>query len=131
MIYYISSFIDDLYNKKMFEYTALNEKYTLTPEQYIFPKEHRQSGHMRQNLTATEIFQLRQSIELRILEILGVRGINESNGAWKKITADQLANALDIEKGYIFPICITNIMKIHHWTNVFIHQGFIGNYWLS
>ncbi len=76
------------------------------------------------------IFQLRQSIELRICEILGIKAVVNEKNEFAKITADRFLEVKSLEDNYIFPVKKSIILKIHKWSNLFIHRGFVDDYWL-
>lgn len=75
------------------------------------------------------IFLIRQGIELRIIEILGIMDINmKEDNSLVKITPDRLLTLL--KKPQIkLPIAYNIIEKIHSWTNLYVHRARIYDYW--
>lgn len=75
------------------------------------------------------IFLIRQGIELRIIEILGIISINNrKDNSMVKVPPDKL---LDILKNpqIKLPIEYSIIKKIHSWTNLYVHRAKIHDYW--
>ena len=76
------------------------------------------------------IFQLRQAIEIRMLEILGIDSIVEDDGLPKKITGNAFFDIPNLTDFVIFPLDLSNIKKIYSWTNLYVHMALCNNYWL-
>lgn len=155
MLFDVSSFFDELYQWKMERYKQLEAHDMLLDKGYkIFSQQYRQKASMRKRLMAMDIyrtsqsisnryiyrndiavvpvsiFQLRQAIEIRILEIIGIYSIVKSDGIPEKITANSFLEIPELTESIIFPVEKSAIIKIYTWTNIFIHQGIVGTYWL-
>lgn len=76
------------------------------------------------------IFQLRQAIEIRMFEILGIDSIVEDDGLPKKIPGNVFLDFPDLTNSVIFPVDFSNIKKIYSWTNIYVHMAICNNYWL-
>lgn len=78
----------------------------------------------------TSVFLIRQSIELKIKNSLGIDYILNDFGLMEKIPGDNLINFVYNNKNISFSIINKSIIKkIHKWTNYFIHGGFIIYIW--
>lgn len=154
MIFDMSAFFDEMYSWKQVEYIEFDKQSGLDDNHKIFLKNNRQKAFMRKQFMALDIlqaskmivnryfyrndisvvpvaiFQLRQAIEIRILEVLGVYRIEKANGIPEKITANTFLEIKDLEVGIVFPIPKSAIEKIYTWTNLYIHQGIASSYWL-
>lgn len=90
----------------------------------------RSIGHFA--IMPTTIFLLRQAIEIRLKNALGIDIITNKNGKLIRITGEKLLPLIKDGKttGNIeFPIEISVVEKIHKWTNHYIHGGFIPYTW--
>lgn len=56
--------------------------------------------------------------------------IEKEDGIPEKITANSFLKLPDIEKNIIFPVEIGNLKKIYTWSNLYVHLGVSGEYWL-
>lgn len=154
MTFDVSKFFDDMYGWKRLRYEELVNKNMLEPEKILFTCQNRQRAFMRKTLSARDvlgasqqiicrymyrddisvvpvaIFQLRQAIEIRVLEILGIYGIQKDDGTPEKITANSFFEMPDLQKYIIFPVDIVNLKKIYTWSNSYVHMGLRGDYWL-
>ncbi|WP_297286232.1 hypothetical protein [uncultured Brachyspira sp.] len=80
----------------------------------------------------SSVFLIRQSIELKLKNMLGIDYIiNYDNGKLVKIPGDRLLNFAFKNKNIKVPDTLESdiIKKIHDWTQIFIHGGFIINIW--
>ena len=82
------------------------------------------------SIVPVAIFQLRQAIEIRLLEILKIGRIQKEDGTPEKITANSFLELPGIDNNIVFPVEISNLKKIYTWTNMFVHLGVCGEYWL-
>ena len=154
MMFDISQFFDEMYCWKMVRYKELLEKDMIEQKDVLFSCQVRQRASRRRGLSSRDIFrasqqvvnryiykddisvvpvaifQLRQVIELRLLEILGISMIEKEDGIPEKITANSFLKLPDIEKNIIFPAEIGNLKKIYTWSNLYVHLGVSGEYWL-
>lgn len=75
------------------------------------------------------IFLIRQGIELRIIEILGILNINmKEDNSLVKVSPDKLLIILKNSQIKL-PMAYSIIEKIHSWTNLYIHRARIYDYW--
>lgn len=154
MTFDVSQFFDEMYCWKMARYKELVSQNMIEQNQLLFTCQIRQKASKRKVLCARDIlgasqqivsryiykddisivpvaiFQLRQAIEIRLLEILKICRIQKEDSTPEKITANSFLELPDIEKYIVFPIQISNLKKIYTWTNVFVHLGVCGEYWL-
>lgn len=79
-------------------------------------------------LGSTSVFLIRQSIELRIKNALGILYIFDENG-FSKISGESFVDILIDDPTIHFPMEKSLLLKIHRWTNYFIHGGFIPEVW--
>lgn len=77
------------------------------------------------------VFLIRQSIELKIIEILGIKNINEKvDNSMIKVPADKLFPIFEKRStDIILPIPYSIIKRIHKWTNLYVHRSKIYDYW--
>ncbi len=78
----------------------------------------------------TSVVLIRQAIDLRIKNAFGINTINNADGSIKRLPAERLIelvkrNQKDIE----FPIKLSLLLKIHKWTQYYIHGGIIPDSW--
>lgn len=79
----------------------------------------------------TSVVLIRQFIEIRIKNALGIRTIHEKDGRIKRIPADKLIAIIEKYRNEIeFPIKISLLKKIHNWTQYYIHGGMIPESWI-
>lgn len=79
------------------------------------------------------VFQLRQLIEIRMLECLGIKGIYTDVKFEKlntRITGNHLLDIPEIKDGIIFPVSISTLKKIYGWACGYVHRGLVDNYWM-
>lgn len=77
----------------------------------------------------TAAFLLRQAIELRIKNCLGIYVIYDKSGMPAKITPDTFIDFIYDNNKIIFPIKKSILKKIHSWTNYYIHGGILPELW--
>lgn len=154
MTFDVSQFFDEMYCWKMARYEELVRENMIEQQQLLFSCQIRQKASKRKVLCARDIlgasqqivsryiykddisivpvaiFQLRQAIEIRLLEILKIGRIQKEDGTPEKITANAFLELPGIDNNIVFPIEISNLKKIYTWTNVFVHLGVCGEYWL-
>jgi len=79
----------------------------------------------------TSIFLIRQSIELRLKNALGILNILDSEQHPIKIKSDFFVNFIKENISYFeFPIEFSILNKIFKWTNLYIHTGIFNYIWL-
>lgn len=77
----------------------------------------------------TATFLLRQAIELRIKNALGVYVIFDSKGNPAKISPDTFIDFIYDNAKIEIPIKKSILRKIHSWTNYYIHGGILPELW--
>jgi hypothetical protein len=76
------------------------------------------------------VFLIRQSIELKIKNALGINYILDKNGYMTKIPGDKLMEFFFNNKNIELPNIKKSIVrKIHNWTQYFVHGGYVLNIW--
>jgi hypothetical protein len=154
MLVDISTFSGDMYRWKSTIYQKLKRYGMIEENAELFVVQYLPKARRRTRLMATEIlhasqqivsrhlylndmspvpvaiFQLRQAIEIRMLEILGIDSIVEDDGLPKKITANVFFDLPGLTDSIIFPVNLSNIKKIYSWTNIYVHMAICNNYWL-
>jgi hypothetical protein len=76
------------------------------------------------------VFLIRQSIELKIKNALGINFIQDSNGAMLRIPGDKFMKFFFDNKEIELPNIKKSIVrKIHNWTQYFVHGGYVLNLW--
>lgn len=73
-------------------------------------------------------FLIRQAIELRVKNALGINAIFYDFN-FLKITPDKFIDFITNHKEIIFPIKKSILKKIHNWTNHYIHGGIMPEVW--
>lgn len=154
MLIDISAFNDEMYRMKAAFYKELKKQRMMDEDTNLFVAKCRPRMCRRTRLMASEIlhasqqvvsrhlylndmspvpvaiFQLRQAIEIRMLEILGIDSIVEDDGLPKKITGNVFLDIPQMTGSVIFPLKLSNIKKIYSWTNIYVHLAICNNYWL-
>ncbi len=77
----------------------------------------------------TAAFLLRQAIELRIKNCLGIYVIYDKSGMPAKITPDTFIDFIYDNDKITIPIKKSILRKIHSWTNYYIHGGMLPELW--
>jgi hypothetical protein len=77
----------------------------------------------------TSAFLIRQSIELRVKNALGINVIFNKNGALLKLRPDLLIDFLYSKSQITVPVKKSIVTKIHKWTNYYIHGGLLPEVW--
>jgi hypothetical protein len=76
------------------------------------------------------VFLIRQAIELKIKNALGINFILDQNGAMRKIPSDRLMDFFfDNNKIELPDVKKSIVRKIHNWTQYFVHGGYVLNIW--
>lgn len=81
-------------------------------------------------LGPTSIFLIRQSIELWLFDIFNIDILLDQNGKPIKLQPEKLFNLID-NKGLKvkLPVSKSAIQKIHTWTQVYVHKGWLTYIW--
>lgn len=75
------------------------------------------------------LFQIRQSIEIRLWEIFGIQWFTDKNDDPAKVIADKLMELDGLDKNIDLHVKISNLKLIYKWTNVYVHAGITHKYW--
>jgi hypothetical protein len=76
------------------------------------------------------VFLIRQSIELKIKNALGINYIADNKGAMLRIPGDKFMDFFFNNSKIELPDIKKSIVrKIHNWTQYFVHGGYILNLW--
>ncbi|MDP8210897.1 MAG: hypothetical protein P9M05_08785 [Candidatus Stygibacter australis] len=79
----------------------------------------------------TSIFLIRQSIELKIKNVLGIVNITDQNGEAIPIKQKIFVEFIkDNSDKITFPIDYKVMEKIYEWTNLYIHHGIFDSIWV-
>lgn len=79
----------------------------------------------------TSILLIRQSIELRIKNALGIEDIFDEKGNLVKIPSTYFIDIINNNQDkIIFPIKISILLKIYNWTQYYVHGGYAPNTWV-
>lgn len=154
MLYDVSEFFDVLYQFKQEEYIKWFQEGTIEEGHMLFTMQYRHRAKKNKLYSSKDIlrasnqiknrylykddiaavpvviFQMRQIIELRMLEILGIRAIVTDDGLLEKITANTFLNMKNFATDVITPIEVGTLKKIYTWTCIYVHRGLSGEYWL-
>ena len=74
------------------------------------------------------VFLIRQAIELKVKNCLGINVIRDKDGRMIKMTSDKLIDFLYTNDNITLPYVPKSLLKkVHAWTQIFIHGGFVIN----
>lgn len=154
MLYDVSQFFDELYYFKQTEYMKQLQEGKIEEEQMLFLEIFRQKASKKRLYSSNDIlrasnqiknrylykddtatvpvviFQMRQIIELRMMEILGIKAIVTDAGLLEKITANTFLDMKDFATDVIMSVDKGTLKKIYAWTCEYVHRGLSGEYWL-
>lgn len=82
------------------------------------------------SFSSASIFLIRQSIETKILNCLGIYNIVDINGKPQKFRIDSLVEFISENNNIEFPIEKSLLLKITKWTNIYIHRGVMDYHWV-
>lgn len=75
---------------------------------------------------------LRQSIEIKLKNMIGLQGVTNINGGFKLVSISSLLEFFKNNKKFlIFPVGIETLKSINTWTNTFVHTGVTPFCWQS
>lgn len=78
----------------------------------------------------TSVFLIRQAIELRIKNALGIRTITDTNGEIQKVSGEKLLPLLTEKPEMVeLPVDPSLLPKIWGWSNYWVHGGFAPYTW--
>ena len=78
----------------------------------------------------TAIFLIRQAIEIRIKNVLGIDYITDDKGKMLKLPGEIFIEIIKTNSDDIlFPVKTSIVLKIHNWSNYYIHGGTLPNIW--
>jgi len=79
-------------------------------------------------LSPSSIFLIRQSIELWLKEIFGIRFVTDGNDKLIRLQPERLFELID-KKSVTIPVSKSVIQKIHQWTQAYVHAGWLTFAW--
>jgi len=79
--------------------------------------------------SSASVFLIRQAIETKILNSLGIYNIVDYNNEPAKFKFEKLVEFITKNKNIEFPIQKSLLLKIAKWTNVYIHRGIMQYHW--
>ena len=79
--------------------------------------------------SSASVFLIRQAIETKILNSLGIYNIVDYNNEPAKVKFEKLVEFITKNKNIEFPIQKSLLLKIAKWTNVYIHRGIMQYHW--
>ncbi|HFQ5238320.1 TPA: hypothetical protein ACGUS9_004247, partial [Vibrio vulnificus] len=75
---------------------------------------------------------IRQSIEIRLKNMIGLEKIEKVGGGFKFVPINSLLEFFSNNPNFIeFPVCIGLLKAINTWTNTFVHSGVVPFCWQS
>ena len=75
---------------------------------------------------------IRQAIEIKVKEVIGIQGIEKEGGGFSFVPISDLIKFLVEDKKYLnLPINIRYLEYINTWTNTFVHTGIVPFFWQS
>lgn len=76
---------------------------------------------------------IRQSIEIKLKNMIGLQGVTNKKGGFKLVTISALLEFFkeSEEEFLIFPVPIETLKSINSWTNTFVHTGVAPFCWQS
>lgn len=81
------------------------------------------------SLSSVPVFLIRQAIETKILNSLGIGAILDSNDQPSKFRLDDIVTFVYSNPNIHIPIKKSVLLKIFKWTNTYIHQGVMNYHW--
>lgn len=75
---------------------------------------------------------IRQSIEVRLKNMIGLEKVEKIDGGFKFIPINSLLDFFANNTDFIeFPVCLSLLKAINTWTNTFVHTGVVPFCWQS
>lgn len=75
---------------------------------------------------------IRQSIEIKLKNMIGLEKIEKVGGGFKFVPISSLLDFFANNTGFInFPVCLNLLKAINVWTNTFVHTGVVPFCWQS
>lgn len=124
------------YNGEKTKYPVIRSNFVNSSQIYEASKQlfHENIDDKSWSITAirnTSIFLIRQSIELKIKNSIGLNRVVDSNGNPIKFKHDIIIDFIkEYENYFEFPVKFSILNKIYNWTNYYIHNGIFDYYWL-
>ena len=79
--------------------------------------------------SSASVFLIRQAIETKILNSLGIYSIVDSNNEPVKFKLEKLVEFITNTEEIDFPIQKSLLLKITKWTNLYVHRGVLLYHW--
>jgi hypothetical protein len=75
---------------------------------------------------------IRQSIEIKLKNMIGLEKVEKVGGGFKFVPISSLLDFFANNTGFIeFPVCLNLLKAINAWTNTFVHTGVVPFCWQS
>jgi len=75
---------------------------------------------------------IRQSIEIKLKNMIGLEKVQKVGGGFKFVPINSLLDFFNNNSNFIeFPVCISLLKAINTWTNTFVHSGVVPFCWQS
>lgn len=75
---------------------------------------------------------LRQSIEIRLKNMIGLEKVEKIGGGFKFVPISALLEFFESHPNYLeLPVCLNILKSINAWTNTFVHTGVVPFCWQS
>ncbi len=81
------------------------------------------------SFSSISVFLIRQSIEIKTLNCLGIYNIIDKEEIPKKIKLEDLLSFIEKNKYIEFPVKKSLLLKIIKWSNSYIHRGVMHYHW--
>lgn len=81
------------------------------------------------SFSSISVFLIRQSIEIKVLNCLGIFSIIDKDKMSKKFKLETLLDFIDKNENIEFPIKKSLLLKIIKWSNSYIHRGLMHYHW--
>jgi len=79
--------------------------------------------------SSISVFLIRQSIETKVLNSLGIYSIVDENDEAVKFKLESIVEFINQNENIKFPIKKSILLKITKWTNYYIHRGIMHYHW--
>jgi len=81
------------------------------------------------SFSSISVFLIRQSIELKVLNCLGVYSIVDKEDKPQKVKLEKVIEFIEQSDKIEFPVKKSLLLKITKWTNAYVHRGIMHYHW--
>lgn len=81
------------------------------------------------SFSSISVFLIRQSIEIKILNCLGIYSIVDKNEVPKKFKLEDILSFIEKTQSIKFPLKKSLLLKIVKWSNSYVHRGVMHFHW--